>query len=79
MQIRRYRDAEFSWACACSSGKVHEKDCENFKIEWQKKFYGADSTALISRLPNGIVVAVYGDLYREQMNKVFKEFTALVK
>jgi len=79
MQVRRYRDLEFSWACACSMGKVSEKDWEIYKAEWQNNFYGQDSTTLLSRLSNGTVVAVYGSLDKERMHKVFKEFTALVK
>ncbi len=79
MHVRRYRDSDFSWACACSSGKVSEKDWEIFITEWQNNIYGYDSTTLLSRLSNGTVVAVYGDLDKERMQKVFMEFTALVK
>jgi hypothetical protein len=79
MQVRRYRDAEFSWACACSIDKVSEKDWANYKTKWQENFYGSDSTALIGRLSNGIAVAVYGDLDKKRMHDVYREFTALVK
>jgi hypothetical protein len=79
MLVRRYRDLDFTWACARSSGTVSEKDWENYKTKWQNNVYGPDSTALISRLSNGIIVAVYGDLNKERMRSVFKEFTALVK
>jgi len=79
MLVRRYKDPNFSWICARSSGAVSEKDWEDYRTKWKNNVYGSDSTALISRLPNGIVVAVYGDLDKERMKKVFKEFTALVK
>jgi len=79
MLVRRYRDSNFSWACARSFGTVSEKDWEDYKTKWQNNVYGSDSAALISRLPNGIVAAVYGDLDKERMQNVFKEFTALVK
>ncbi|MDR2580793.1 MAG: hypothetical protein LBC85_07350 [Fibromonadaceae bacterium] len=79
MLLRRYRDSDFSWSCARSYGKVSDSDWENFLAERQKNFYEADSTALVSRLSNGVVVAVYGDLDRERMKKVFREFTALVR
>jgi len=79
MLVRRYRDSNFSWACARSSSVVSEKDWEDYKTKWQNNVYGPDSSVLINRLPNGIVVAVYGDLDKERMQRVFKEFTALVK
>jgi len=79
MLVRRYRDSDFSWACARSSGTVSEKDWETYKTKWQNNVYGSDSTALISRLSNGIVAAVYGDLDKERMQNVFREFTALLK
>jgi len=79
MLARRYRDADFTWVCARSSAPVSEEAWKNYKTKWQNNFYGMDSTALISRLSNGIVVAVYGDLDRERMRKVFDEFTVLVK
>jgi hypothetical protein len=79
MLVLRYRDSNFSWACARSSGTVSEKDWEDYKTRWQSNVYGSDSTALISRLSNGIVVAVYGDLDKQRMQNIFKEFTALVK
>jgi len=79
MIVRSYRDSNFSWVCARSSGTVSEKDWETYKSKWQSNVYGSDSTALISRLPNGIVAAVYGDLDKKRMQSVFKEFTALVK
>ncbi|GBU24082.1 hypothetical protein R83H12_00708 [Fibrobacteria bacterium R8-3-H12] len=79
MLVRRYRDLDFSWACARSSGAVSEKDWENYKAKWQNNVYGSDSAALISRLPNGIVAAVYGNLDKERMQNVFNEFTALIK
>jgi hypothetical protein len=79
MHVRRYRDSDFSWACACSSSKVSENDWESYKTKWQSNFYGKDSTALLSRLSNGIVIAVYGDLDKERMYSVFKEFTELMK
>jgi len=79
MLVRRYRDADFSWACARSSSVVSEKDWESYKTKWQNNVYGPDSSALINRLSNGIVVAVYGDLDKKRMQRVFKEFVALVK
>jgi len=79
MLVRSYRDSNFSWVCARSSGTVSEKDWETYKAKWQTSIYGSDSTALISRLPNGIVAAVYGDLDKKRMQTVFKEFTALMK
>jgi len=79
MLVRRYSDSYFSWSCARSAGTVSEKDWESYKTKWQNNVYGPDSAALINRLPNGIVVAVYGDLDKERMQTVFKEFTALVK
>jgi hypothetical protein len=79
MLVLRYRDSDFSWACARSSGTVSEKDWENYKTKWQNNVYGPDSSALINKLSNGIVVAVYGDLDKERMQNVFKEFAALVK
>jgi hypothetical protein len=79
MLVRRYRDRDFSWVCARSSGTVSEKDWENYKTKLQNNVYGPDAMALIERLPNGIVAAVYGDLDKERMQNVFKEFTALVK
>ncbi|MCL1956555.1 MAG: hypothetical protein FWF63_04475 [Fibromonadales bacterium] len=78
MLVRRYRDADFTWACARSSTPVSEEDWKAYKNKWQKSFYGRDSTALINRLSNGIVVAVYGDLDKERMRKVFVEFVVLV-
>ena len=79
MLVRRYRDSDFSWVCARSSGTVSENDWATYKTRLQKNVYGPDATALIERLSNGIVVAVYGDLDKERMYGVFKEFTALVK
>jgi hypothetical protein len=79
MLARHYRDANFTWVCARSSTPVSEEDWENYKAKWQNNVYGQDSTALISRLANGVVVAVYGDLDKNRMLNVFKEFTALVK
>jgi hypothetical protein len=79
MLVHHYRDRDFSWVCARSSGTISEKDWEDYKTRWQNNVYGQDSTALISRLSNGIVAAVYGDLDKERMKSVFKEFTALVK
>jgi len=79
MLVRRYRDADFTWACARSTSAISEEDWENYKAGWQNNFYGKDSTALISRLSNGIVVAVYGELNKERMYKVFREFKELVK
>jgi len=79
MLVRRYRDSDFSWACARSSAEVSEKDWEDYKTKWQNNVYGPDSLVLMNRLPNGIVVAVYGDLDKERMQRVFKEFVALVK
>jgi len=79
MLVRRYRDSNFSWVCARSSGTVSENDWANYKTRLQKNVYGPDAMALIERLPNGIVVAVYGDLDKERMQSVFKEFTALVR
>jgi len=79
MQVRRYRDENFSWACACSAGKVSEKDWETYKTKWQSNVYGADSTALIGRLANGIVIAVYGDLDKARMRNVYAEFKELVR
>jgi len=79
MLVRRYRDADFAWTCARSSGAVSEEDWENYKTQWQNNFYAHDSTALISRLSNGIVIAVYGDLDKERMQKIFREFKELVR
>jgi len=79
MLVLRYRDSDFSWVCARSSGTVSENDWTNYKTRLQKNVYGSDAMALIERLSNGIVVAVYGDLDKDRMNSVFKEFTALVK
>jgi hypothetical protein len=79
MLARRYRDADFTWVCARSSTPVSEEDWKNYKTKWQSNVYGDDSTALISRLSNGIVVAVYGDLDKERLLNVFKGFTTLVK
>jgi len=79
MQVRRYRDENFTWACACSASEVSEKDWESYVAKRQNNIYGSDSTALISRLSSGIVVAVYGDLNKKQMRKVFNEFTRQVK
>jgi hypothetical protein len=78
MLARRYSDADFTWVCARSSTPVSEEDWKNYIAKWQNNFYGQDSTALISRLSNGIVVAVYGDLDKERMRKIFDEFTVLV-
>jgi len=78
MLARRYRDADFTWVCARSSTPVAEEDWKAYKNKWQNNFYGQDSTALISRLSNGIVIAVYGDLDKERMRKVFEEFKILV-
>jgi hypothetical protein len=79
MLVRRYRDENFTWACARSSGSVSENDWNIYKEKWQKEVYGMDSTALITRLSNGIVVAVYGDLDKERMRKIFNEFAGMVK
>jgi hypothetical protein len=79
MLVRRYRDSDFSWVCARSSGTVSEEDWSIYKTRLQKNVYGPDAVALIERLPNGIVVAVYGDLDKARMQSVFREFTALVK
>ena len=79
MLVRRYRDADFSWACARSSGTVSEKDWKDYRTRLQNNLYYPDSTALIDRLQNGIVVAVYGDLDKERMQNVYREFVALVK
>jgi hypothetical protein len=79
MLARRYRDSDFSWVCVRSSGKVSDSDWENFLAKRQENFYDADSTVLISRLQNGIVAAVYGDLDKQRMLNVFREFTALIK
>jgi len=79
MLVRRYRDANFTWACAHSAGEVSEKDWENYKTKWQNDVYGSDNSALIGRLSNGTVIAVYGDLDKERMYSVYKEFKRLVK
>jgi len=79
MLIRRYRDADFTWACAHSSGAVSDKDWEIYRTKWQNNVYGADSTALIGRLFNGIVIAVYGDLDKARMLNVYEEFKELVR
>lgn len=79
MLIRNYSDDDFSWVCAHSAENVSEEDFEKYKINWQNNFYGIDSTALIGRLSNGVVVAVYGDLDKERMRAVFKEFANRVK
>ncbi|MDR2554958.1 MAG: hypothetical protein LBC64_05970 [Fibromonadaceae bacterium] len=78
MLARRYRDADFTWVCARSSAPVSEGAWKDYKDKWQNNFYGQDSTALISRLSNGIVVAVYGDLDKGRMRKIFNEFKVLV-
>jgi len=78
MLARRYRDADFAWVCARSSATVSEEDWREYKSKLQNNFYGHDSTALISRLSNGIVIAVYGDLDKERMRRVFDEFKVLV-
>jgi hypothetical protein len=79
MLARRYKDSNFSWVCARSSGKVSDSDWENFLAKRQESFYDADSTVLMSRLQNGVVAAVYGDLDKQRMLGVFREFTALIK
>lgn len=79
MIVRSYRDAEFSWACAYSDRAISEKDWEDYKTKWQNNVYGPDSSALISRLSNGTIVAVYGDLDKVRMRKIFKEFAERVK
>ncbi|MCL2207075.1 MAG: hypothetical protein FWB90_03150 [Fibromonadales bacterium] len=79
MIVRRYRDTNFTWACAQSSGEVSEKDWEKYKVEWQRSVYDSDKSALISRLSNGTVIAVYGDLNETRMREVFNEFQRLVK
>lgn len=79
MLVRRYSDSDFSWVCARSSSKVSDSDWEKFSVSRQENFYAADSTVLLSRLPNGIVAAVYGDLSKDRMQSVFREFTALLK
>jgi len=79
MLVRRYRDANFTWACARSARTVSAEEWENYKTKWQKSVYGPDSSALISRLSNGIVIAVYGDLDKARMHGVFKEFKELAK
>jgi len=78
MLVRRYSDADFTWVCARSSTAVSEEDWKDYKNKLQNNFYGQDSTALISKLSNGIVVAIYGDLDKERMRKVFDEFIGLV-
>ncbi|MCL2100585.1 MAG: hypothetical protein FWH22_02590 [Fibromonadales bacterium] len=79
MIVRRYRDANFSWACAHSDRAASEKDWMDFKTKWQNNVYGPDSSALLARLSNGIVVAAYGDLDKERMHSVLKEFARIVK
>jgi len=79
MLIRRYRDADFTWACAHSSGVVSENDWETYKTKWQNNVYGSDSTALIGRLSNGFVIAVYGNLDKARMYSVYAEFKELVR
>ncbi|MCL2282843.1 MAG: hypothetical protein FWC26_05955 [Fibromonadales bacterium] len=74
MLVRRYRDASFNWACAYSAGPVSEKDWENYRAEWQNTFYAPDNSALIGRLSNGTVIAVYGDLDKERMQSTYEEF-----
>jgi len=79
MLVRRYRNANFNWACSYSAGAVSEKDWTNYVTEWQHNVYGSDSTALLTRLSNGTVIAVYGDLDKLKMREVFKECVRLVK
>jgi len=79
MLVRNYRDSDFSWTCARSAGTVSEKDWETYKAKWQSNVYGSDSAALINRLPNGIVAAVYGNLDKKRMQAIFNEFTSLMK
>ena len=79
MLVRSYRDQDFSWVCARSSAEVSDIEWEAFLAKRRENFYDADSTALMSRLPNGIVAAVYGDLNKQRMQSVFREFTALIK
>lgn len=78
MLARRYRDADFTWVCARSPTPVSEKHWKAYKNKWENNFYGQDSTVLASRLSNGIVIAVYGDLDKERMRKIFDEFKAMV-
>jgi hypothetical protein len=79
MLIREYNADYFSWVCANSAEIVSEEDFEKFIENWKKNIYPTDSTALISRLSNGVVIAVYGDLYKEKMREVFDEFAKRVK
>jgi hypothetical protein len=79
MFVRRYREAGFTWFCAHSSNTVSLQDWENYKAKWHKNVYGSDSTAIISRLPNGIVATVYGELDKERKRNIFKEFAERVK
>jgi hypothetical protein len=79
MLVRSYRDADFTWACAHSSGVVSEKDWETYKAKWQNNVYGADSTALVGRLSNGFIIAVYGNLDKARMHSVYAEFKELVR
>jgi len=79
MLVRRYSDSSFSWVCACSSGKVSNADWAVYSAKRQENFYEGDSTVIINRLQNGVVVAVYGDLDKERMLSVYKKFVELVR
>jgi len=79
MLVRRYSNSDFSWVCALSSGKVSGADWDIYSAKRRENFYEGDSTVIINRLQNGIVVAVYGDLDKERMLNVYKEFVELVK
>ncbi|MCL2260061.1 MAG: hypothetical protein FWC15_01750 [Fibromonadales bacterium] len=79
MLVRRYRNANFNWACSYSAGAVSEKDWAGYVTEWQHNVYGSDSSALVTRLSNGTVIAVYGDLNKSEMHRVYRECMRLVK
>lgn len=79
MLVRRYRNANFNWTCSYSAGKVPEKDWMDYVTQWQHNVYGPDSSALVTRLSNGTVIAVYGDLSKDRMREVFKECAGFVK
>ncbi len=79
MLVRRYRDANFTWACARSTRTVSEKEWENYRTKRQKSVYEPDRFALIDRLSNGVVIAVYGDLDEARMRSVYRDFKGLAK
>ncbi|GHV11476.1 hypothetical protein AGMMS49938_02230 [Fibrobacterales bacterium] len=79
MLIRTYKDGEWDWVCARSSGEVEKEEWEKFYNDLGKNLLPEDRFSLVKRLPSGVVVAVYGDLDSAKMAEKYYDFMNRVR